>query len=278
MEGIKDIYRFPPIAIAKVTGYDPVKHAVYLRLPSGQDIAESVRVGIIGSADGLRINQEPLPLVDTWGLIAVPNGDIRAAIWLCGLYPAAQDAITTSNPPTPDDSQLKYYSHWSGAYWLLDAQGQAYFRLPDGTNIIFNSTNTPPVTYRHVISGNSQKQIVVADTDRTSNVPNPFYFSLNHPTGTTVEINPQGAFIIQSGNNTGTVFEIDQNGNISITGSAQASYILNFPGGIELSSQTLVELIASFGGQTGEILVSPGQILASPPITNMIAPSLGSVT
>lgn len=275
MQGPDSISRLSELCIGQVAGYDVENHAIYVGLPDGQQIANSVRVLYNGNADGLRINQEPLPIMGTWGLIAIPNGDIRAALWLGSFYPSAINAITTSNPPDVTDTQIKYYSHWSGAYWIVDQEGQFYFWLPDGTNFTINSTNTPPVLYRNIINSNNQQQLVpLSNSDRNPTPPNPYYATFTHASGASVGIDNTGAIIATSANNSGTTVEIDSGGNIYATGSAIAAATINMPGGVVIESANAVELISG----SASLQVTQGQIIANPAIISTISPQLGSIT
>ena len=275
MEGFKNINTLPAVAIAQVSAYDIVNHAIFVTLISGQQISESIRVLYNGNADALRINQEPLPLIGTWGLIAIPNGDIRGALWLGAFYPSAQNAITTSVPPTGNDTQTKYYSHWSGAYWIIDPEGQFYFWLPDGTNFLVNAKNTAPILYRHIINSNNQQQtIAFSNSDRNPTPPNPYYATFTHASGASVGIDNTGAIIAKSANNSGTTVEIDSGGNIHATGSGNAAATINMPGGVVIESANAVELISG----SASLQVTQGQIIANPPIISTISPQLSSIT
>ena len=71
MEGPRNVSRFPTISYARVIGYDPVNHGVFVDIPSQQAISVPARVLYNGPADASRIEQNPLPIIGTWGLIAV---------------------------------------------------------------------------------------------------------------------------------------------------------------------------------------------------------------
>src|SRR5579864_1861050 len=112
-----------PLAYARVVNYDPANHGVFVEFPSAQGLAQSAKVLFNGPADQSRIEQLPLPIIGTWGVVAMPQGDLKSAIWLGSFYMSPENAVTTSNPTVPADSQTRYMSHASGAYQYLDFAG-----------------------------------------------------------------------------------------------------------------------------------------------------------
>ena len=196
---------FPSIQVAKVIGYDAEQNSVLVQLQSGQFPVIPARMSYRGNADQYRIEQEPLPLVGTWGVIAFPGNDDRFPIWLGAYYPNITNAITSS--PVLQDSQIKYFSHWSGYYSKLDGQGNLYVRLPEGTNLIANPDNTIPVIFRHVFSTTiednneiPQARIEFPDSERVPSPPPVFWLSINHPSGASTSCTPLGVVTWQAGN------------------------------------------------------------------------------
>lgn len=214
MEGGQTTTSLPPLAFGRVESYDPVNHQLIVRMPSMQEIGVSVKMLQIGAADACRVQQEPLPIAGTWGLVAFPSGDSRAAIWLGAIFQSAVDALTTSDPPTNQDTQIKYMSHFSGAYSILDQAGNYYWRSPEGTEVTINVDNAPPVVRRHVLTAGigtpgtsapigTQQRVLVPFTDaqRVNPVPaDPYYVSVRHPTGSSITITPLGEVLITSPN------------------------------------------------------------------------------
>lgn len=264
MEGFRNSNSLPSIAIAQVGAYDVINHAVYVTLISGQQISESIRVLYNGNADALRINQEPLPLIGTWGLIAIPNGDIRAALWIGAFYPSAQNAITTSVPPTDEDTQTKYYSHWSGAYWLIDPEGQSYFWSPDGTNFLINSNNNAPILYRHIINSNNQQQTIeFSNSSRNPTPPNPYYVTLNHPSEAYASISPIGVVTIQGGKPQLASMTINASGVVTIqTGTNGGSGVQVGPTAVLDPQQGLITITGANSYSSISMNVS-GQVVVT---------------
>ena len=213
MEGIKTELRMPVISHAQVIGYDSENNAVWVQMPSGQALMLSARMLYHGTADAIRVHQVPLPYIGSWGLVCLPYGDDRFPIWLGSYYPNVINAITSSS--SLEDSQVDYYSHASGFYSLLDSVGQLFYYLPDGTQILVNSTNIEPQTYRHNVDETQNVQrILFPDSERNLNPPTPFYITVRHPTGTTAMITPTGIIHLDTGGQVeqasqGPIFELN---------------------------------------------------------------------
>ena len=247
MDGPKTSVNFPLLAVAQVINYDPEHNAVYIRLASGQFIISPARMLYRGNADQYRVQQQPLPLIGTWGLVAFPSNDDRLPIWLGAYYPTIEDAITSSS--IIQDSQIVYDSHWSGYYSLMDGFGQYYERYPDGTNIIINSSNTEPSTFRHIVQlgetnqyGTPQVRTQLPDSERVPNPPSPYYVSINHPSGASATITPSGVVTITAGNPQLSTINMTPNGIITVTAGNPVS-----------GSQATPEIILN--AQTGEVSI-----------------------
>lgn len=201
MEGPRNSSRFPIISYARVIGYDPINHGVFVDIPSQQAISVPAKVLYNGPADATRIEQLPLPIIGTWGLIAVPFGDTTSVIWLGAFYMSSVNAITTSQFPILEDGQIHYMSHASGTYSILDYYGNYFYRSPDGTIILLNQDNMEPITYRNIVDSETgqQKLIPFTDADRNPTPPNPVYVSVQHPTGTSETITPSGIISKKTG-------------------------------------------------------------------------------
>jgi hypothetical protein len=201
MEGPRNTSLFPILSYARVIGYDPVNHGVYVDIPSQQAISIPARILIDGPADASRIEQHPLPIIGTWGLVAIPFGSSSSVIWLGSFYMSSVNAITTSNPPTLEDGQIYYMSHASGVYEILDYNGNYCYRSSDGTLILINQNDQEPLIYRNIVDSETgqQKLIQYNDADRNSNPPSPFYAAIQHPTGTSETITPSGIISKKTG-------------------------------------------------------------------------------
>lgn len=216
MEQPRNISLFPQISYARVVGYDWNNHGVYVDLPSQQQVSTLAKVLMTGTGDASRIDQLPLPVIGSWGLVVGAFGDTTSLIWLGCFYMSAVNAVNNSSPPVLEDSEMKYMSHASGTYSLLDYYGNYFWRSPDGTMFLLNPTNQQPTTYRHIVDSETgtQQQIVFADTDRNPNPPEPFYVAVKHPTGTTAMITPTGIIHLDTGGQVeqasqGPIFELN---------------------------------------------------------------------
>lgn len=212
---------------AIVTGYDTVNHGVYVSLPSSQQIGVPAKILINGPCDASRVEQNPLPIMGTWGLVVVLGGDTKSAVWLGSFAQSAVNAFTYSKPPTDEDGQTKYMSHASGAFSVLDYFGNYYYGSPDGSSLAFNVSGTPPTIYRNSVdeSGN-QVAIKVPNTIpdyRNPNPPGPFWLNFTHPSGASLSYSPSGLVTIEAGKPAQASITMTPSGLITIqTGSTQA--------------------------------------------------------
>lgn len=246
------------VTAAMVTGYDPVNHGVFVSLPSLQQIGVPAKVLINGPCDSSRVEQNPLPIMGTWGLVMVLGGDTKSAVWLGAFANNSINAFTYSKPPTNEDGQTKYMSHASGAFSILDYFGNWYYGSPDGTSISMNVSGIAPTIYRNSVdeSGN-QVAIKVPNTMRdyrNPNPPSPFYLEVNHPSGSSMTITPSGIVTIVAGNPAQASITMTPSGLITIqTGSTQA----NGAGPIIILDPTTQNLYIKGQKDLGQIQIDP---------------------
>lgn len=239
MHGPSNTDRMPVLAHARVEGYDPATYSVYVTVPSMQEIYLPIKILINGPADATRVEQMPMPVMGTWGLVAFPYGTIESAIWLGSFYHSPVNAVTTSNPPTQQDSQIKYMSHASGSWSMLDYIGQYFYRAADGSNVIMNSNNTEPIAYIHSVNDEGVQTLQeFYDQDRNTAKPPPFYLSVNHPSGSSFTISPDGTITILEGNISEAQIDLTPDGTILIQGGIYSKASIQItPDGI-ITAQT----------------------------------------
>lgn len=183
----------PAVSFARVVAIDVDSHGLWVMLPSSQVIGYPIKTLINGPADAFRVRQHPLPVPGTWGVIATPNQDLRASIWLGSVYNTTSDAITSHDPPIDLDAEMNYEAHISGHFELLDGAGNSYVQYADGSNTRSSSDNAIPYTFRHIRTPNGlRQQLQYIPADRNPVQPNPFYASFNHSSGSSLEIDPLG--------------------------------------------------------------------------------------
>lgn len=214
------------LGVAQVIKHIPDKHAVQVLFRSGQALGTPVYVLCPGAADGYRIFQTELPTLGSWGIVLIPDGDDRNAVWIGSINAWELDAI--NNNPNSPDPYMHYLAHYSGFYKLLDQNGNQFVRFPDGTSLQIGSTTTPPTIYRHSMGGSNGEQRVAVpypDSERVKNPPSPFNVQFSHPSKTSVLIDPSGNLTATLGTgSTGTLqtqngtyfLKLDQNGNLTI--------------------------------------------------------------
>jgi phage baseplate assembly protein gpV len=243
------------ISNARVIAVDVPERRLTVTLPSGQLV--SVRMGIHGPADGLRVSHPAMPGRGTEGVVLFPAGDNRNGIWICSIYAQQMDALTTTT-----DQFLEYNSHWSGHYHLLDGQGNFTESFADGSFLQIGTTTAPPVTYRNVVNSQQQRTAVpVTAAQRVPNPPKPFNLTLRHATGTVVSIDPSGNPSITGAAGTAMTFTfgstkmvIDANG-VHITGELDATGNITAGQGTgdQVDMQNHDHLVEHVEGGTGTI-------------------------
>lgn len=175
----------PLITVGIVQSQDPDGGGLQVLLRTGgQSPTAPVKVGYLGAADALRINQVSLPGVGSWGLIAFPYEDSRNGVWLLTLLPSQIDAIVSltsgSGPVDSRESFLEYKSHWSGFWNLLDYLGQSATSFPDGSWAVVASGAVPaalPTVYRHTLQSGARIRTPFTAADRVKTSPTAYNLS-----------------------------------------------------------------------------------------------------
>lgn len=176
----------PTISNARVLAVDVANRRLTVSLPSRQIVV--VRMLIHGPADGVRVVHTAMPGRFTEGLVVFPAGDNRNGIWIGAIYASQMDALTTNEDPF-----LEYNSHWSGAFEMMDGKGQWTKSFPDGTYVQVGDNTAKPATFRHTVDTRQNQQLTpFTDAERVPNPPSPRHVYVNHPSGTTQEIDPKG--------------------------------------------------------------------------------------
>lgn len=284
---------FDLISVAQVYAVHPTRHTITIMDITGQIFDTETYVGNSGAADAIRINQEELPSIGTWGLVAFPFGDNRNSIWVCSIPIGPIDAVNCD--PSNPDPYLRYLSHYSGFFRTLDREGNMCSYFPDGTYVKVGSDTSVPTTYHNVVNGQTKAVLPLLPTDRITTVPAPFNAYISHPSGTTVGIDPSGnttiniasgaEYQVVSGSNT---IKIDSSGNVTIIGtsvtiqdSAGSTALLDGTGNIKMTATSLMDIIASTinleapvnlgSGSSGGTMSASGPISLSVPSGDTIS-------
>jgi hypothetical protein len=174
---------------AQVVSVDADRGCVYVMLPSGE-IPGSFPARMLhhGYADAVRINQAPLPVKGTDGIVLLLYGSTHNAVWMGSLNLQGQDARTH-----PTDPDAVYDAHHSGAYDLMDGDGNWTKSFPDGTSITVAATAAPLAATRHTVDQTQTR----TSTPYTAAQRRPVAASARHIVvqtggGTTVHITPAG--------------------------------------------------------------------------------------
>lgn len=177
-----------------------------------------VRIGHNGAADALRIDQDPMPGIGTWGIIAFPSGDERNGIWLCSVLPSKMSARNYNG--TAIDPFMKYQAHWSGFWSLMDGSGNTALQWPEGSWFSFSSGATLPTVYRTVVQNNQAKQIAYTMSDRVSGSPSPFQAAFHQAgSGLTATVDPSGSVVISGGTDVNSYFKVTYGGAAGVLSS-----------------------------------------------------------
>lgn len=211
----------PPIGICQVVAQNPPFGVYVIFRSTGQGTQFPVRM-MYDYADGLRVHQKPLPGIGTWGVVVIPNGDIRCAIWLGAYLPSQVDALTSDGSQTA--AFIENRAHFSGDLEYLDGLGNYARQFADGSYIISASGQSLPTVYRHLVESNQQQAVAFTRADRIPNPPSVFYMHLHHQSGTDVLIDPSGNITVSgaTGSQIEFVFgaatlKIDQNGHATLS-------------------------------------------------------------
>lgn len=244
----------PLLLKAVVIAQNAEEHSVQCSFTStGQGPGFPVQMLYNGTADALRISQRPLPVQGTWGLVAVPSGDLRNAIWLGAYYPSQMNAIT-SDASSPF---IDYEAHPSGFWRMLDDDGQLSMQFPDGSSVLVASGGSLPTVYRHVVTdGNAQERVPVQLSDRVPSISSPFTVTVNLASGAKITV--------------------DQSGNVTFDIPGTSLFGVSQNGGALTDSLALVsKLISAFNNHTHSGVIA-GTDTSGPPSTPWTASTVES--
>lgn len=239
--------------VAVVTGHDPSNDALIVGFPALQMPGLSIRRIYDGSADSLRISKKPLPVRGTHGIVLFPHGDFRNAVWLGAVQQNLADAI----PSDANDPFMRYESHFSGHWELLDQYGNSTISFADGSSFAANASGgTVPTIYRHVVDQSQvQQRVALTAAERNPSPPAPFAFvfsqaasgsnggvsfSTDASGNTTLSCSTTGHTSTISYN--GATIQIDANGNIIGTPAGGAFFVID--GTLHVTGN----VIAGYGG------------------------------
>lgn len=213
----------PLIVRGMIASQDPPNGTVGVMLATGQLVNAFILYP--GANDALRIHQHPLPQRGTYGIVAFPNGDFRNAIWLGAFFPSQQDAITTGpenagQSADSNASQIDYHAAYSGYWRYHDAVGTTAHQWPDSSSVVVGNNGVLPTVFRHIVDGDQNRvQTAFTMADRVANPPaDPFPFTFNHKSGTSIVVDVSGNVTITNGPN-GNIILNSPNNNISLTAS-----------------------------------------------------------
>lgn len=240
----------PTISNARVIAVDVPNRRLTVELPSRQVV--TVRMMFHGPADGVRVGHPAMPGRFTDGIVVFPVNDNRNGFWLGSVYMSQMDALTTNT-----DQFLEYNSHWSGAYEMMDGEGRWTKSFPDGTFIQCSDGTTKPTTFRHTVDGQQNQQLThFPESQRVPNPPAPRHLYVGHSSGTTFDIDPSGNVSLDGAKNAsctvtfnGGTIVIDGNGSITATAPSGQQITLDANGGtIQINKNGAINVNAA-GGQ-----------------------------
>jgi phage baseplate assembly protein gpV len=161
----------------------------------------TVRVLHYGPFDGLRVKQTQLPGRGTMGVVLFPYSDMRNGIWLGAISQNLVDAVTSDDGAYFDD----YEAHWSGFWKLLQQTGELTTVFPDGSEVLVGNT-TAPTTYHHTVNPqNQQERVALTQAERVPTPPAAFPMTVNHASGTVIQIDANGNATINAGSASVTI-------------------------------------------------------------------------
>ena len=225
----------PSIATAQVIGYSEENHSVFVTLEASSS-GPSYQVKVLERySDGARIQQNPLPVRGSWGLVLFPYGDDRNGVWIGAFPPALVDAINA----VAGDYGEYYESYPSDVYKLIDADANMLVSHPSGTWWAINQNGTKPTVYRHVVDSSTQKQERVAFPDSLRQTQTAPYVKFHHSSGTDIEIDPSGNVTASV---TGTL-DVTANGATTVT--ANAGVTINVTGNATMNSTGSVSITSA---------------------------------
>lgn len=229
---------FPTIGVARVQSVSASPWGIYVMHPSLQSSGILVRPLLNGSADALRVSQKALPTVGTWGLVAWPYNDLRNGIWLGSIYTQNNTALLTSS------TDVDYEAHPSGAWTLLDQNGNFTFSFPDGSALQVGSTGGAPALSRNVVNPDqTTTQVVYTNAQRVAATP--------------------ATFPVEYTSASGTSFNIDTSGNVTVNLAVGAT--MNYTqGGSAAEHLTIAELLVTQFNNHTHTSASPGSQTSTP--------------
>ena len=190
--------------------------------------------------DPIRVRQKPMPAPGSWGIVLIPNGDIRNATWICSISVNQALALTYTGDAT--DPYLDYTAHFSGHWTMLDGKGNAATEFADGSTFVMGATSGVPPVFRYTVDKDqNQQKTAYTRAERIPNPPATFYANFAHNSGTTLSIDPSGNCSVSGASGASgvapasgsisfghTVFSIDGSGNTTVSGAAGASITVMF--------------------------------------------------
>jgi hypothetical protein len=247
----------PPIAVGQVLDYLPWNGGLKVQFRNAQIFGGANGVGSVtmgyDNASPYTIDQKPLPLIGSWILAAFPNADSRNGVFLCAYNAISVDAITTQASDA-SGAHMAYRAHWSGHWHQLDGRGQEAVQWPDGSFWVSNASGSLPTTFRNIVVSGLRTQIPLTHAQRVPNPPAPFF--------KTLVAGPSGS---------PTTVSIDPSGNVSVSGSANATLTLSINGisfTMALSTFTAsasnfvtTENLVAGNGTSGSFTTPTGQVV-----------------
>lgn len=249
---------------------------------TGQGVQFNVRMGY-AYADGLRIEQKPLPGVGTWGLVAIPNGDLRCAIWLCAYLPSQIDALTSDGSQSAAFIENK--AHFSGDWGYLDGQGNFAHQFADGSYMVVASGQVLPTPNRHLVdSTGKQQSVAFTRVDRIPSPPSTFYAHIHHQSGTDILIDPTGNVTVSGAAGAsiqfqfgGATLKIDSAGHATLNVPNSETFDVTQGGNPANDFAVLVsKLISKFNAHTHSGVTAGGGTTGTPS-TSLVSTDINSV-
>lgn len=224
----------------QVTAHDPPWGVRVSFRTTGQQISYRVQMGF-DYASALTARQRPLPVIGSWGLIAIVDQDLRNAVWICAILPSQVDALTTTKASgfAPTDPHIDYQSHFSGDWWMLDGSGNYAHEWVDGSTFTVASGVALPKVYRHTVDASqTQKNIEFTRADRIKTPPaHPNQYQFTHASGTKFNVDTSGTVTVSGSSGAAlniifgkTMLTIDVSGNYTVSGAAGAVLTEKFGG------------------------------------------------
>lgn len=181
---------------AQITAHSPPDKVQIVFKMMGQSVSAPARLGR-EYIDPIRARQKPMPAIGSWGIILLPNGDIRNATWVCAVSPSLADALTQSQPADPTDPFIDYEAHFSGHWDFMDGKGNVATQFADGSTLVMGATSGVPTIYRRIVDEKQTQQIKeFTRAQRILAPPSGFYANFHHISGTSFSVDPSGNFMV----------------------------------------------------------------------------------